>query len=128
MAVVDINHLNIVASQPLLDKVRDFYVDILGLHDGWRPDIPVAGYWLYVGDKPLVHLMESAAANVEGSGTGNLDHFAFSCTDLETMERFFQQARQSYVRRDFPAFNTVQLVLTDPAGITVELNFSTPAD
>ena len=37
-----------------LDETRDFYVDILGMHDGDRPDFPFPGSWLYVDGVAVV--------------------------------------------------------------------------
>ena len=40
-----------------LGETRDFYVDILGMHDGDRPDFPFPGNWLYVDGVAVVHLV-----------------------------------------------------------------------
>ena len=39
-----------------LEATRDFYRDVLGLEEGFRPDLEFPGYWLYCGDVPVVHL------------------------------------------------------------------------
>lgn len=127
MPVQDLNHVNINAPMDLLRRVRDFYVDIIGLQEGWRPDVPVAGFWLYAGDKPVVHLMDASAmagGAAETGAVGRLDHIAFTCSDVEAFEAHIAQRGVPYQRRDFPAFDTVQLVVTDPTGLDVELNFT----
>lgn len=124
MPVQDLNHINIRAPQPQLNRVRDFYVNVLGLQPGWRPEVPVAGYWLYLGERPVLHLMVCSADAVSNTGTGHIDHFAFSCSGPEAMEQQLQQWDVPYLRRDFPQFNMLQLVVTDPLGNPVELNFS----
>lgn len=131
MAVEDLNHVNINAPLALLAEIRDFYVNIIGLHEGWRPDVPVAGYWLYAADKPVLHLMDTgidadgvSAGPLRTGVTGHVDHIAFTCTDVDAMEQHLQQQGTDYVRRDFPTFSTVQLVVKDPAGMAVELNFT----
>ena len=58
MAVVGFNHFNIQAPRSLMAMTRQFYVEILGLEEGFRPDFPIEGHWLYIGDLPVVHLME----------------------------------------------------------------------
>ena len=40
-----------------LAETRDFYVDLLGMVDGERPDFDFPGNWLYVEGKPVVHLV-----------------------------------------------------------------------
>ncbi|MEO7245237.1 MAG: hypothetical protein ABIX12_08835 [Rubrivivax sp.] len=37
MPALSLNHVNLSAEQPMLDALRDFYVDVIGLHVGWRP-------------------------------------------------------------------------------------------
>lgn len=128
MPLQDLNHLNIRAPLPQLQQVRDFYVNILGLQPGWRPEVPVAGYWLYLGERPVLHLMVCSDAAVSAAGSGHIDHFAFTATDPDAMEQQLQRAAVPYQRRDFPGFNTVQLVVADPLGIPVELNFALAPD
>jgi len=43
MAIAGLNHFNIMGSRSLIDEVRDFYVDVIGLSEGWRPDFDVEG-------------------------------------------------------------------------------------
>ena len=127
MAVEDLNHVNINAPQPLLDQLRDFYVAVIGLKEGWRPPVPIPGYWLYAGDKPLVHLMDASAMpghQRQPQPAGHLDHIAFSCTDATGMEARLRAAGIPYRRNDTREFGIVQLVVTDPAGLDVELNIS----
>ena len=33
-----------------MEKTRDFYRDVLDLKEGFRPDLPFPGYWMYCGD------------------------------------------------------------------------------
>ena len=122
MAVCDLNHINITAPGPLLERLRQFYVAVLGLDEGWRPEFPVAGHWLYAGGKPIVHLM--AGESPDGPARGHLDHVAFTCDGLEAMEERLHRAQVPYKRRDLSAFGMVQLNLEDPAGTVLELNFS----
>lgn len=125
MPISALNHVNIKAPQPMLDEVRDFYVDLLGLHQGWRPEVPVPGSWLYSGENPVIHLMEDNRPldEITSPETGFVDHIAFTCTNLPAFEAHLVNAGVHYQRRDFPQFDTVQLVLTDPTGLGVELNF-----
>ena len=58
MPLIAFNHFNIRAPSALLRTVRDFYVDVIGLEAGPRPYVPVAGYWLYLSDLPVLHLIE----------------------------------------------------------------------
>jgi|SRR5580704_3513325 len=62
-----------------LEATRDFYRDVLGLEEGFRPDLAFPGYWLYCADVPVVHLVprENAIGGGPSRDTGPFDHFAF---------------------------------------------------
>ncbi len=125
MTVQGINHINLNAPRPLLDRLRDFYVDVVGLADGWRPATDIPGYWLYAGDTPIMHLMDMGERRgPDPEGHGHLDHIAFSCTDIDATEQRLQRAGVEFQRRDAPDMGFSQLMLKDPAGLMVELNFS----
>ena len=38
-----LDHINITAPKVVIDAVRQFYMDVLGLKDGFRPDFGVGG-------------------------------------------------------------------------------------
>ena len=127
MGVLAFNHFNIRAPKPLLGEVKTFYLDVIGLTEGYRPDVPIYGYWLYLADLPVLHLMEWS--DVSGTLTrerGYLDHVAFSCDGLEAVISKLNSLDVVYTRRDCDldggAFT--QLEVTDPVGNGVELNFS----
>lgn len=56
MCVSGLNHFNISASADLIEKVKRFYVDVIGLALGPRAHLDHEGYWLYAGCTPIVHL------------------------------------------------------------------------
>jgi catechol 2,3-dioxygenase-like lactoylglutathione lyase family enzyme len=41
-----------------LDATRDFYCRVLGMREGPRPPLGFPGYWLYLGDTPVIHIAE----------------------------------------------------------------------
>lgn len=122
MTVLDINHINIYTHQPLLDEVRDFYVNVIGLVEGPRPPLPVPGYWLYANGQPVMHLMEKAHAEAD-IGVSHLDHIAFSCEGLDETTAHLTAIKADFTRREIPEFKIVQLFIKDPSGLGVELNF-----
>jgi len=129
MAIAGLNHFNIMGSRALIDDVRAFYVHVIGLSEGWRPDFDFDGHWLYAGDAPILHLMvsgrESEATNGSTSAsTGHLDHIALSATDLAVVEARLNTLGHTYKKKVIPGFNITQLFLHDPIGLGVELNFS----
>ena len=127
MGVLAFNHINIRAPMPVLEEVRNFYLEVIGLTDGFRPDVPIHGYWLYLGDLPVLHLMEwRDIAKAPKYEKGYLDHVAFSCDGLEEFIIKLKNLEVAYKRRDFNLSGDVftQLEVTDPVGNGVELNFS----
>ena len=129
MAIAGLNHFNIMGSRSLIREVRDFYVYVIGLSEGWRPDFDFEGHWLYAGDAPILHLMVSEEGSVTNDGgisstTGHLDHIALTAADLTAVESRLVELGQVYKKKLIPGFNVTQLFLHDPIGLGVELNFS----
>ena len=78
MAISDMNHFTVLTQD--LDATRRFYIDILGLKEGYRPDLGFPGTWLYVGDQAILHVI--AGRPLPNPPAGVLDHMAFSANDL----------------------------------------------
>jgi catechol-2,3-dioxygenase len=124
VAIKSFNHYNLRAQRPLLDSLRDFYVDVVGLAPGFRPAFQSFGYWLYAGDQDLLHLTEAPQEEyrpIEACGT--FDHVAFTCTDAESFRRRLTSLRVDFTSEESPT-GQLQLFLKDPAGNGVELNFA----
>jgi len=122
--LISLAHVNLRAPQPLLDQLRDFYAEVIGLEVGPRPAFKVFGYWLYAGALPIVHLAEGDTSPVNATDKGgSFSHVAFSCDDLRAMEERLQAARVKFRLRTVPETGVVQIFLTDPAGNGVELQF-----
>ncbi len=115
-------------------ETRDFYVKMLGLTEGPRPDFPFRGHWLYLGTEPVVHLTE--AEDHPGSwtgelerettadrGTGPFDHVAFRGNDFDNMRAKLLAAGVSFRERIVPGGRLKQLFVPDPEGVMVELNY-----
>jgi len=122
MKVAGLNHVNIAAPRELLERVRAFYVDVLGLSEGDRPPLASHGYWLYAGDEPIVHL--SLRDSTAGNGAGAIDHFALTCHGLAPMLALLTRLGVVHRAVRVPGRAQVQIFLRDPAGVNVELNFS----
>ena len=68
MPIDRFQHVNIRTTD--VERARDFYVRALGLRVGDRPPFASAGYWLYLGDVPVVHLVQLAPDDAREPGSG----------------------------------------------------------
>jgi catechol 2,3-dioxygenase-like lactoylglutathione lyase family enzyme len=125
MPTVGLNHINLSGPRDLLNALKDFYCDIIGLEVGARPDFERFGYWLYAGGHPVVHLYESAPNEARKTDILTaFDHVAFTCEDSDEFEALLRRRHIEYSKAVVPGSDQVQqLFLRDPAGIKVELNF-----
>jgi len=124
MGVRGFGHINLRAPRALLDQLYVFYTDVVGLTAGARPPFPRFGYWLYAGELDIVHLIEASPDENRATGVvTTIDHIAFLCEGHEVFERQLQQQNMPYRVATVPLTGQLQLILKDPAGNTVELNF-----
>ena len=124
MRVSGLNHFNITASPPLIEQVKRFYIDTIGLAVGPRAHLEHEGYWLYAGEVPILHLsacqtMETAAT----SGKGYFNHISMSCVGLKGAIAKMIATQTPYRLIQLPDIHQTQIFLKDPAGIGVELTF-----
>lgn len=117
-----IDHVNISAPLALLEQVRDFYCQVLGLTDGFRPGSDIKGFWLYSEGKAFLHLVESDK-HFASEKQGYLDHVAFQSAGLDAMVEALESKGIPYNVHTFTEANMTQLFFRDPAGIGVEVNF-----
>jgi len=122
MPVAGFQHVNTRSSD--VERTRDFYVRLLGFRVGDRPPFASKGYWLYLGDRPVLHLVQRPAGEVHHEHGGNVDHIGFHAVDLEATRAALEAAGLPFREAIVPRDNTVQIFVQDPDGITVELNFS----
>jgi catechol 2,3-dioxygenase-like lactoylglutathione lyase family enzyme len=108
-----------------VEATKDFYVHVLGLREGNRPPFASTGYWLYLGDIPVVHLVQRPAGESAATGAGNLDHIAFEASDLDATRAALRSAGLEFREAIVPRDGTRQIFVHDPDGIRIELNFAT---
>jgi catechol 2,3-dioxygenase-like lactoylglutathione lyase family enzyme len=119
MPIVGMNHFTVLAKD--LEATKDFYVGVLGLTEGNRPNLGFPGAWLYAGDAAVLHIV--AARPLPTDPRGVLDHMAFSATDLAGVVRRLEASGIGYDLRRQPESGVWQLFCFDPNGARVELDF-----
>jgi catechol-2,3-dioxygenase len=118
-------HYNLRAPRPLLEELRQFYTELVGLTVGDRPPLGNFGYWLYAGGTDILHLSECAPGEERSLDVATtFDHAAFRCTDRVKVEQALAAAGVKYRAAQVPRTGQVQLFFKDPAGNGVELNFA----
>jgi catechol 2,3-dioxygenase-like lactoylglutathione lyase family enzyme len=122
--IVGMNHFTVIAENP--QATLDFYVDLLGLSVGERPDLGFAGAWLYAGG-PQAILHVYFDRKVPAPPAGVIDHMAFSAKGLKAVKARFDASGISYDLRQQVGAGTWQLFCHDPNGAKVELDFD-PAE
>lgn len=128
MPALRFNHYNLRVQATLLDALKDFYCDVVGLAAGPRPPLKSRGHWLYADGQAVLHLSEIKPGEPPRThGAGTFDHAAFSCTGRAGYEQLLSARGIPFRRAQVPEAGQVQLFITDPAGNGVELNFDEPA-
>jgi catechol 2,3-dioxygenase-like lactoylglutathione lyase family enzyme len=119
MPLHGLDHVTINCSD--LAASRAFYSEALGMQDGERPPFPFPGAWLYLGGRPVLHLVGGAPS--ESPTTGSFDHVAFEAADFEAMRQHLVAMGVGFQENDFASIGLKQLFFPDPDGVKVELNF-----
>ena len=120
-----------------LGATRDWYVKALGMREGPHPDFKFPVVWLYLGDKDVLHVSEGGARVSENrkrylgqesqaeSGSGVIDHLAFSGTGLKAMIEYLQALGIPFTQRMVDDQGLYQLFLKDPVNdVKVELSYA----
>jgi catechol 2,3-dioxygenase-like lactoylglutathione lyase family enzyme len=122
-----------------LGKSRAFYVDVMGMREGYRPPFKFPGIWLYLGedesDFGVVHIIGIDPDDPSGlldylgdgnsleNGTGTVDHIAFLATDVDQFHQRLRDAGYTWRDRTVPSLGLHQVFVEDPSGVTIEMNF-----
>ena len=125
MGITELNHINIRTTK--MEETKDFFIDIVGLEIGWRPDFDSHGYWMYCGDVPIVHLSGSdpdSKPRTDHAGRGNgLDHIGLFAKDLSGMEKTLVDKNITYRTCLASGGKLIQVFFLDPNGVQVELGY-----
>jgi len=120
MSVKQLDHINITTSK--LAETRQFFLDVLGLEEGARPDFPFPGHWLYAEGRALVHLVGTEDARTHPPEVA-LDHFALEATGYADTVAQLNEMSVAFFTNDIEDMGLKQLFFRDPNGVTIELDF-----
>jgi catechol 2,3-dioxygenase-like lactoylglutathione lyase family enzyme len=117
-----------------IQKTRDFYCDVLGMKEGFRPELEFPGYWLYVDDTPCIHIGErdtyavwtkkvGIPISARAPATGPVDHIAFNATGFDELKARIRQRDLPFSESSVPEIGMRQIFTRDPNGVPIEINF-----
>jgi catechol 2,3-dioxygenase-like lactoylglutathione lyase family enzyme len=129
MSVAALDHVLVLSDD--LDASRDFYVEVVGLQVGERPQLEFPGYWLYAeGPSACLHLADRSAylghlptlgLDAGQRASGDVDHIAFDADDYASMAARIEGCGVTAVSNTIPG-GPRQLFVEDPNGVRVEIN------
>lgn len=121
-----IGHVNLRAPAETIERLRRFYVDVVGLREGPRPVFRSRsrGHWLYTGDTDAVHLTIADDTDAAPRHASCFNHLAFDCDDLDATRARLEAVGINFETDVVDELGQVQLFLTDPVGIGIELTFT----
>ena len=132
MPLLKLEHYLVLSDD--IDRTRDFYRDVLGMREGFRPKLDFAGYWLYVGDVPSIHIGEwksyavwtkeaGIPISTRAASTGAVDHIAFNASGFDEMRARLQARGIAMNENLLDEIGLRQIFIYDPNGVPIELNF-----
>ena len=121
---MNLHHINIKAPALLMEQEKRFFCEVLGLHEGPRPDFASQGYWLYSADKPIVHLSLSEQ-HFPNERQGYFDHVAFQTSELQDLLKRLETAGIEYSSNHLSQLGMTQIFLKSPSATGIEVCAST---
>lgn len=117
-----IEHINLRAPLKDILVVKDFYLKVFDLKEGFRPTFSVEGYWLYEDDQPLIHLTIDEEAKPDNKPY-HLNHVAFRRNDLKEFTQHLSKLAIDFTTYDLAEINAKMISFKDPLGSGLEVNF-----
>ena len=123
MALVSFDHVNIRTVH--LEEMVAWYEGVLGLRSGERPEFPVPGAWLYLGDTCVLHLIQADPAPMtyaEGESL-RMEHIAFRGEGMDAFVARLENQGVAYKLFPFEALDIVLVFIRDPDGNRIHVDF-----
>ena len=110
--ICGINHYNLRAAPEIIEKLKNFYIEIVGLKLGHRPPFKNGGYWLYANEKDVLHLSfsKNGIAN-ELNVSSTFDHMAFTAENEMDHIKVLKENNIDFITREVPEIGTRQIFL-----------------
>ncbi|MEJ8850807.1 VOC family protein [Variovorax rhizosphaerae] len=122
-----IHHFTVGCTPADLPALLEFYTRVVGLQQGYRPDLRNPGYWLYAGGHAIVHLNALLRETPVRDG-GALDHVALQAHGLLSTRQALRDANVTFDEAPLKGTHLHQVFVEDPLGLRIELNFDLEAE
>lgn len=123
MQIGQLDHVNVRTNK--LEEMIDWYTRVLGLKQGYRPDFPFPGAWMYTGETPALHLVGVEEDNSIGSESKlKLEHFAFKATGAAKFEEKLNKLKEPFRRSELASEALIQYNLWDPDDNHIHIDFN----
>ena len=131
MSIKTLDHVNIRTAK--LQETYAFYTEVLGLTltaPAGIGDFKMGAWLCDQTQRAVVHVGSTDARYGDGKegtpaaqGSGAVHHVAFECGDYEGMHRDLVSKGYPVRTNEVTSIGLRQIIIQDPNGITVELNF-----
>lgn len=114
-----LDHVNIHARDA--EGMISFLTTVLEVEEGYRPQFPNPGHWLYLGDQPVIHI--DVVNHDEDFPVGMFNHVAFALYDFAPAVERIKATGFRHEYRDIPGTDLGQIFVYGPEGVKIELQY-----
>jgi catechol 2,3-dioxygenase-like lactoylglutathione lyase family enzyme len=113
------DHVNItVVDGPRMVR---FLEQVLEAREGFRPPFDFPGHWVYVDDRPVIHL--TLVRRSEDFPQGIVNHVAFGGYEFDEAKARVEASGYPWTLAGIPGTPIGQIFVTGPEGLLVEIQY-----
>ena len=122
MQIEALHHVSVCVTD--LSRAKQFYGEVLGLHEIARPAFPFPGAWYAIGDRQIHLIVHTTPRALRGTTEidGRDGHLAFRIRDYEETVAHLRARGVPFWENLRNATPWAQIYVTDPDGNVIELN------
>ncbi|MBX5196598.1 glyoxalase [Rhizobium sp. NZLR10] len=105
-------------------RMIGFLNAVLGVEEGYRPPFDSPGHWLYLDERPVIHL--SLTSRSTDFPPGIFNHVAFSLYEFGAALERIKASGYRYEYYDIPDTDLGQIFVHGPEGVKIELQYKRP--
>lgn len=120
-----LDHVTIRTSN--LHESRAFFLKVFDLEEKSRPKIiqRIPGHWLYSGNQPLIHLIQSRGNGFDAS-TEAIDHVGIKSENYKVFKEKLEKLEIPYSLMDIEELQERRIFFRTPGNVLLEAVFNEP--